>query len=82
MAKRSILVSDLSGEEVTEENGVNLRATFPGSDEAMVLDITRPEFDKLFTDPKSGEFVGRTQGKRGRKAGSANGDSADDKSSK
>jgi hypothetical protein len=77
MAKRSILVSDISGEEVTEENGVNLRATFPGSDKAAVLDITKTEFDGLFTDKKTGEFVGRYQEKRGRKAGENGSDSSE-----
>lgn len=77
MAKRSILVSDMSGEEVTEENGANLRITRPNSDEAFVLDLTWEEAEKLFTN-KQGEFIGRKQGKRGRKPGT-NGEATESK---
>jgi hypothetical protein len=73
MAKTTIIVSDLSGEQVTEENGATVRVLFPGSDTVHVGDFTRDEVDKMFTD-KKGNYVMREQQKRGRKAGSGNDD--------
>lgn len=78
MARKAILVSDISGEEVTEENGATLRVTFPGSEEVWVLDTTLDEATTI-THDKSGKFLGRVQGKRGRKA---EGDSSEAKPDK
>lgn len=78
MAKTTILVSDLSGEQVTEENGATVKITYPGkgenADVTHVVDLTRDEVAKLFS--VKGEFVGRAQQKRGRKAGNGNGENA------
>lgn len=76
MAKTTIIVSDLSGEQVTEENGATVRVLFPGEDTVHVGDFTRDEVEKMFTD-KKGNYVMREQQKRGRKAGSTNDDSDD-----
>lgn len=75
MAKRSILVSDFSGEEVGEENGATLRVTYGDSETVHVADLTADEAKSLLT--VKGKFVAREQQKRGRKAG---GDSGEDNS--
>lgn len=67
MAKRSILVSDFSGEEVGEENGATLRVTYGDSETVHVADLTADEAKNLLT--VKGKFVARNQQKRGRKAG-------------
>lgn len=74
MAKQTIVVSDLSGETVTEDNSATVRVLFGGEDIVHVGDFTRDEVDKLFRN-KKGEYIMREQQKRGRKAGSGeNGD--------
>lgn len=63
MAKRNIIVSDLSGEEVTEEEGAQVRVTYTGGDRKDVvrtLDLTAKEADELLEG-------GRESKKRGRK---------------
>lgn len=75
MAKRSILVSDFSGEEVGEENGATLRVTYGDSETVHVADLTADEAKSLLT--VKGKFVAREQQKRGRKAGSGE-DSGED----
>ena len=78
MAKQTIVVSDLSGEQVTEENSATVRVLFGGEDIVHVGDFTRDEVDKLFRN-KKGDYIMREQQKRGRKAGSGNGeDSGED----
>lgn len=77
MAKTTIIVSDLSGEQVTEENGATVRVLFPEQDVVHVGDFTRDEIEKMFTD-KKGNYVMREQQKRGRKAGSTNEDEGDE----
>lgn len=77
MAKTTIIVSDLSGEQVTEENGATVRVLFPGSDTVHVGDFTRDEIEKMFSN-KKGEYVMREQQKRGRKAGSTNDEDSDE----
>jgi hypothetical protein len=61
MAKRKIVVSDISGEEVTEDNAASVRITYAGSDKVRTLDVTVTEADELFTG-------GTESKKRGRKA--------------
>jgi hypothetical protein len=68
MAKRSILVSDFSGEEVDETNGGTIRATFGNSEKVLVADATAEEIMALLS--VKGTLVAREQSKRGRKAGS------------
>lgn len=67
MAKRSILVSDFSGEEVGEENGATLRVTYGDSETVHVADLTADEAQAILT--VKGKFIAREQQKRGRKAG-------------
>lgn len=66
MARKAIIVSDISGEEVTEENGAKVTISYPGRDHTRILDVTAKEADELLTG-------GREVKKRGRKAGSKNG---------
>lgn len=66
MAKRTILVSDLSGTEVTEEEGATVRVTYWNSDTVRELHVTKQEADELLAG-------GRELKKRGRKP---NGNSA------
>jgi hypothetical protein len=61
MAKRNIIVSDLSGNEVTEEDGATVRVTYNGRDEVRTLDVTATEADELLAG-------GAVTKKRGRKA--------------
>ena len=77
MAKQTIVVSDLSGETVTEDNSATVRVLFGGADIVHVADLTSEEVDKLFRN-KKGEYYMREQQKRGRKAGSGNGEDSDD----
>lgn len=77
MAKQTIVVSDLSGETVTEDNSATVRVLFGGEDIVHVGDFTRDEVDKLFRN-KKGEYIMREQQKRGRKSGS--GENGDDSS--
>jgi hypothetical protein len=63
--KRTIVVSDLNGEEVQEGASATVTVTFPGEDTARVLEITRAEADDLFGQ------AGREVKRRGRKAGDA-----------
>lgn len=62
MAKRTIIVSDLNGEEVTEDNSATVTITRPGATTARVLEITGTEADDLFGT------AGREVKRRGRKA--------------
>jgi hypothetical protein len=79
MARQTIVVSDLSGEQVTEDNSATVRVLFGGEDIVHVGDFTRDEVDKLFRN-KKGDYVMREQQKRGRKAGSGNGEDSDEDS--
>jgi len=74
MAKQTIVVSDLSGDTVTEDNSAEVRVKFGGENSEVVHvgDFTKDEVDKLFRN-KKGEYIMREQQKRGRKAGSGNG---------
>jgi hypothetical protein len=63
--KRTIVVSDLNGEEVQEGSSATVTVTFPGEETARVLEITRAEADDLFGQ------AGREVKRRGRKAGDA-----------
>lgn len=62
MAKRTIVVSDLNGEEIAEEDSATVTVSWPNRDTVRVLEITATEADELFG--KSG--VERK--KRGRKS--------------
>lgn len=66
MAKRTIIVSDLSDVEVPEGEGALVRVTYFGSEKGRELHITKQEADELLAG-------GREFTKRGRKAGSTNG---------
>lgn len=68
MAKRAIIVSDLSGAEVTEENGAKVTISYPGRDTTRILDVTAAEADEMLAG-------GREVKKRGRKSAS-NGNAA------
>ena len=59
MAKRTIRVSDMSGEEIVEGKGATVRITFADARKgSRELDVTDAEAEKL---------GGRTVGRRGRK---------------
>lgn len=77
MARQTIVVSDLSGDQVTEDNSATVRVLFGGEDIVHVGDFTRDEVDKLFRN-KKGEYIMREQQKRGRKAGSTNDEDSDE----
>ena len=77
MARQTIVVSDLSGEQVTEDNSATVRVLFGGEDIVHVGDFTRDEVDKLFRN-KKGDYIMREQQKRGRKSGSGNGEDSDE----
>lgn len=62
MAKRTIVVSDLNGEEVVEDASARVTVTWAGRESARVLDITAAEADELFGQ------AGREVKKRGRKS--------------
>jgi hypothetical protein len=66
MAKRTIIVSDLNGEEVTEGSSATVTVTYPGEEQARVLEITRAEADDMFGES------GRAVKRRGRKAADSN----------
>jgi hypothetical protein len=59
MAKKTIRVSDMSGEEIAEGKGASVRITYVDARKgARELDLTDAEAEKL---------GGRTVGRRGRK---------------
>lgn len=60
MAKRTIVVSDLSGTEIDEKDSATVRITFAGSEKGRELEITATEANELL--PGGKEFT-----KRGRK---------------
>jgi hypothetical protein len=61
MARRTIVVSDLSGEEVPDGSGATVVITFKDARKGtIVLDLTDAEAEKLGA-------AGRKQGRRGRK---------------
>jgi hypothetical protein len=63
MARRTILISDLSGEEIPEGKGATVTITFTDARKGtIVLDLTDPEAEKLGAQ-------GRRQARRGRKPG-------------
>lgn len=62
MAKRTIVVSDLNGQEVTEDDSAVITITRPGQDTARVLEITGTEATELFGE------AGREVKRRGRKS--------------
>ena len=64
MAKRQIIVSDISGNEVTEDEGAKVTVSYHGRDVVRVLDVTAQEADELFAG-------GKEVAKRGRKSASA-----------
>lgn len=66
MAKRTIVVSDLNGEEIAEEDSANVTVSWKGRDHVRVLEITATEADELFGT------AGVERKKRGRK-GAENG---------
>jgi hypothetical protein len=76
MAKRSILVSDFSGEEVDETNGATLRVTYGDSETVHVADLTADEAKTILT--VKGKFIAREQQKRGRKPGDASEGNSED----
>lgn len=65
MAKRTIVVSDLNGQEVTEDDSAVVTITRPGTDVARVLEITGTEATELFGE------AGREVKRRGRKGAAA-----------
>jgi hypothetical protein len=65
MAKRTIIVSDLNGEEVMEGDSATVTVTRPGAETARVLEITGTEAVELFGE------AGREVKRRGRKADGA-----------
>jgi len=72
MPWKKTLISDLNGEEVTEENAAKIVVSFANSDEVHTLDITADEARDIITSG-DGSTVGKTTKKRGRKAADANG---------
>jgi hypothetical protein len=61
MARRTIVVSDLSGDEIPDGNGATVVITFRDARKGtIVLDLTDAEAEKLGAK-------GRKQGRRGRK---------------
>lgn len=75
MAKRTIVVSDLNGEEIGEEDSATVTISWPNRDKVRVLEITAKEADELFGT------AGVEKAKRGRKpadAATTNGDGAGD----
>lgn len=74
MAKRTIVVSDLNGQEIPEDDSATVTVSWPNRDKQRVLEITSQEADELFGS------AGVERAKRGRKAASAsaNGDTPTD----
>jgi hypothetical protein len=61
MARRTIVISDLSGEEVPDGSGATVVITFKDARKGTILlDLTDAEAEKLGA-------TGRKQGRRGRK---------------
>lgn len=61
MAKRTIVVSDLNGEEVVQEQSATITVSWFGREMQRVLEVTATEADELFGQ------AGVERKKRGRK---------------
>lgn len=64
MAKRTIVVSDLNGEEIDEKDSATVTVSWHGRENQRVLEITAKEADELFG------AAGSERKRRGRKAAS------------
>jgi hypothetical protein len=65
MAKRTIVVSDLNGEEVDDSASATVTVSWAGRENQRVLEITAQEADELFGE------AGVERKRRGRKAADA-----------
>ena len=67
MAKRTIIVSDLNGEEIDQAESATVTVSWYGREQQRVLEVTAKEADELFGT------AGVERKKRGRKNASDNG---------